>query len=55
MGLRDRILAAYVTGPLGHFVAGALDIALTLAAWAWMRVRIRLGRLGRRRRPSGGR
>ena len=27
---RERLAASYVTGPVGHFVAGSIDIALAV-------------------------
>ena len=44
---RERLQAAYVTGPLGHFVAGALDIGGLLGRYALLRARAALrARLG---------
>jgi hypothetical protein len=41
--MRSRIAARLVTGPLGHLVAGALDVTLLWGAWgartAWARLR----------------
>jgi hypothetical protein len=27
---RERLAASYVTGPVGHFVAGSIDLALAV-------------------------
>jgi len=35
----DRLLAAFYTGPIGHFVGAALDWAELLGRYAWARAR----------------
>lgn len=35
----DRLAAWYVTGPVGHFVAGALDVGTLLARMLWLHLR----------------
>jgi len=35
----DRLAAWYVTGPLGHFVAGALDVSALVLRMLWLRAR----------------
>lgn len=37
--LRERIAARYVTGPLGHLVAGVADWGELLARYLWARAR----------------
>jgi hypothetical protein len=37
-----RFAAWYVTGPLGHLVAGVADVAGLLVRWQWSRLRARL-------------
>jgi drug/metabolite transporter superfamily protein YnfA len=37
-----RIAAWYVTGPLGHLVAGVADIGGMFVRWQWLRLRRRL-------------
>jgi hypothetical protein len=41
LGPVTRLAAWYVTGPVGHFVAGALDAGALFARLAWQRVRSR--------------
>jgi len=37
--VRDRLATWYFTGPVGHFVAGLLDLTGLLGRLAWARVR----------------
>jgi hypothetical protein len=43
----DRALTWFITGPLGHLVAGVMD-------WAEMLVRWQLHRIAQRRRATSG-
>jgi hypothetical protein len=47
---RERLAAGYVTGPLGHFVAGTIDLALAVARLLVARGRSALSSDRRRRR-----
>jgi hypothetical protein len=49
MTARERLAAGYVTGPVGHFVAGSIDLALAVGRLVHARWRRALGG-GRRRR-----
>ena len=42
MTARERIAAAYVTGPVGHFVAGSIDLALAVGRILIARARAQL-------------
>jgi hypothetical protein len=46
----ERLAAGYVTGPVGHFVAGSIDIALAFGRLLVARGRSGLRGGGRRRR-----
>ena len=50
----ERLAAAYVTGPAGHFVAGSIDIALAVGRLLAARGRagLRAGVARRRQRLS---
>jgi hypothetical protein len=37
-----RIAAWYLTGPVGHLVAGVLDVGGMFARWQWSRLRDRV-------------
>jgi len=36
--MRQRLLARYYTGPLGHLVAGIADWGALLVRWKWSRL-----------------
>jgi drug/metabolite transporter superfamily protein YnfA len=36
-----RLAAWYLTGPIGHLVAGVADVAGMFARWQWSRARAR--------------
>jgi hypothetical protein len=46
----ERLVAGYVTGPVGHFVAGSIDLALAVGRVLVARGRSSLRGDGRRRR-----
>ena len=54
MTARERVAASYVTGPIGHFVAGSIDLALAVGRLVHARARgaLRSGRGRRRQRRS---
>jgi hypothetical protein len=52
MNARERVAASYVTGPVGHFVAGSIDLGLAVARLLIARARRTLRRRPRAQRFS---
>jgi hypothetical protein len=49
MTRRERLAASYVTGPVGHFIAGSIDLALAAGRLVLARLRRALRAGGRPR------
>lgn len=44
MTARERLVSAYVTGPLGHLVAGSIDLVLAIGRMLYARASAALTR-----------